>query len=70
MEIKIERVIMSGRGPKYTYKLVSGGKTMFQSQDHGGYMAWTRKKDAQAVIDAIEYRGLESVEQELKRKAF
>ena len=68
-DIKIERVIMSGPGPKITYKLVYNNKTMFSSSI-GSYMAWTRKKDAKLIIERIKEHGLPFVENKLDRKAF
>ena len=68
MKIIIERVIMSGHGPKFTYCLKSDGKILFAANP-GQYMAWTKKKDAQRIIDAINTHGLEYVEQKLDRKA-
>ncbi len=68
-EIKIERVIMSGKGPKITYKLVYQNKTMFASSI-GSYIAWTRKKDAKLIVDRINEYGLFFVETKLNRKAF
>jgi DNA-binding HxlR family transcriptional regulator len=72
MEIKIERMVMSGKGPKVLYKLTSNGQILFRKvkeDTNSSFWAWTKKKDAQAVIDAIETRGLESVEEELQCKA-
>jgi hypothetical protein len=51
-EIKIERVIMSGKGPRITYKLVLNSKTMFQTSSNS-YIAWTRKKDSKLIIERI-----------------
>lgn len=67
-KIKIERVIMSGKGPRITYKLVYEGKNMF-STAIGSYLAWTRKKDAQKIIEALEIHGVDYVESKLKYKA-
>ena len=69
MKLTINRIPMSGSGPKYTYAICQGDKFMFQDGQTQGYFAWTRKKDAQRIIDAIEIHGLEYVEEKLGRKA-
>lgn len=68
-EIKIERVLMSGRGVKITYKLVYHNTTMFQTSSNS-YVAWTRKKDAKLIVERIKEYGLEFVEEKLNQKAF
>lgn len=72
MDITIERLVMSGKGPKYLYKLVSDGKTLFinPKSEYGSFYAWTKKKDAQAIVDAIGSKGLEYVEEKMGIKAF
>jgi len=69
MKIIIERVIMSGHGPKFTYCLKNEANQILFAVNSGQYMAWTKKKDAQRIIDAINTHGLEYVEQKLDRKA-
>lgn len=68
-EIKVERVVMSGKGPRITYKLVYNTKTMFQTSSNS-YIAWTRKKDAKLIIERIKEYGLPFVEEKLNQKAF
>lgn len=67
--IVINRVIMSGKGPKYTYRLELDSKVLFQKES-GSHLAWTRKKDAKSIIKAIETYGIDYVESELKFKLF
>jgi DNA-binding HxlR family transcriptional regulator len=72
MDIKIERLVMSGKGPKVMYKLVSEGKTLFVNKESpfGSFYAWTKKKDAQNILNAIKEKGLEYVEEKMGIKAF
>jgi hypothetical protein len=69
MKITVKRCIMSGLGPKYTYYLESDGKIMFKTSSNS-YKAWTKKKDALRIVNAIEVHGLEYVEEKLNCKAF
>lgn len=55
--LTIKRHIMSGRGPKSTYSIQVAGQELFKTTS-GSFHAWTRKKDAQAVIASIESQGL------------
>ena len=68
--MKIERVTMSGRGVKFTYSILDDkGERMFKTS-YNSYHAWTRKKDAQRIIDAIDTHGLSYVEERLGVKAY
>lgn len=70
MKFKIERVIMSGRGVKYTYLIRDDkGIILFQTSNNS-YWAWTRKKDAQRIVDGILEHGLEYIEEKLDCKAY
>lgn len=68
-KIVIKRVIMAGKGPKYTYRLELNSQVLFQKES-GSHLAWTRKKDAKAIINAIEIHGIDYVQSELKFKLF
>lgn len=67
MEIKIEKMVMSGKGPKTMYKITCDGKTLFinPKSQFGGFSAWTKKKDAQRIVDAINQHGVDFVHKKL-----
>lgn len=64
-KIVIERCKMSGGKYKNTYRLKIGEKVLFQKPD-GSFLAWTRKKDAKEVLDALFSHGIDYVEKKLK----
>ena len=68
--LKTERVAMSGRGPRYTYKIVdANGSTQFKTGANS-YLSWTRKKDAQRIIDSVEIHGMDYVKSKLDLKEY
>lgn len=54
------------------WAITDKGQTLFRKHTALGmqFMTWTKKKDAQAIITAIETHGLEYVENQLDRKAY
>ena len=69
MEITIEKIIISGRTSKTMWKLVSEGKTLFVNPDspYQSFTAWSRKKDAKAILDKINEMGIDYVTDKLKK---
>lgn len=68
-KIKVDRVVMSGSGPRYTYRLMLDGNVLFKTST-GSYLAWSKKRDAQAIIVALKLKGIEYVEEKLEQKMF
>jgi len=65
------KLTMSDRS-KPLWAVTDKGQTLFRKiTEHGTqFMTWERKKDAQKIIEAIEVKGLEYVEEQLGRKAY
>lgn len=58
MGYKIKRYEMHGKGPRVTYAIIDeNGVNPFETL-YGSFHAWTKKKDAQKVIDFIECWGM------------